>query len=316
MILKNDAIEVINSLGKQKVPFQFYCDFKGERWVIERKEGKRSFQLSIGKAGMVSTPMKVIFKAAPPTYDQFLNAFNKVIGEINYGNSFLTNLTFKTPIEVNLTLSDIFKFTTAKYKLVANDFVVFSPETFLKIEGNRIFSHPMKGTINAAIKNARDTILNDEKETAEHVTIVDLIRNDISQVACNVQVTRFRYIEEIRTNQKNLLQVSSEIIGKLPHDWHHQLGTLLTQLLPAGSISGAPKPQTLAIIHAVENYSRGFYTGICGEFDGSKLDTGVMIRFIGKENDQLYYYSGGGITSFSDPRKEYQEMIDKIYLPS
>jgi para-aminobenzoate synthetase component 1 len=62
-------------------------------------------------------------------------------------------------------------------------------------------------------------------------------------------------------------------------------------------------------------YERGFYTGICGHFNGETLDTGVMIRFIKRENNQLYYCSGGGITSFSDPEKEYQEMVDKIYLP-
>jgi para-aminobenzoate synthetase component 1 len=85
--------------------------------------------------------------------------------------------------------------------------------------------------------------------------------------------------------------------------------------LPAGSISGAPKPKTLEIIKKIEDYERGFYTGICGYFDGNALDTGVMIRFIEQEGDQLFFKSGGGITSFSDAKTEYQEMIDKIYLP-
>ena len=173
----------------------------------------------------------------------------------------------------------------------------------------------MKGTIDANIPQADEVILNDPKEIAEHVTIVDLIRNDLSQVAQNIQVDRFRYLDEIETSDKKLLQVSSEISGQLPHDWKSRIGTILTTLLPAGSISGAPKPETVRMILAFESYSRDFYTGICGHFDGESLDSGVMIRFIKQEDEQLYYCSGGGITSFSQPSKEYQEMLDKIYLP-
>lgn len=173
----------------------------------------------------------------------------------------------------------------------------------------------MKGTIDASLPDAANLVMNDPKELAEHVTIVDLIRNDLSTVADKVEVKRFRYLEEIATNHKRLLQVSSEIQGRLSSDWNSHLGTILSTLLPAGSISGAPKPETIRIIHENESYKRGFYTGICGHFNGASLDTGVMIRFIKQENEKLFYCSGGGITSFSQSAKEYQEMVDKIYLP-
>ena len=173
----------------------------------------------------------------------------------------------------------------------------------------------MKGTIDAALPNAHQSIMDDVKETAEHVTIVDLIRNDLSQVARNVEVTKFRYIDRLSTHDKELLQVSSEIRGDVGENWCEQIGDILAKLLPAGSISGAPKPETLKIIQQNEDFKREFYTGICGQFDGEQLDTGVMIRFIKQVDDQLIFCSGGGITSFSDAQKEYQEMVDKVYLP-
>jgi para-aminobenzoate synthetase component 1 len=173
----------------------------------------------------------------------------------------------------------------------------------------------MKGTIDAKIPDAEKVILDDNKETAEHYTIVDLIRNDLNSVSKRVRVERFRYIDTIVTNEKNLLQVSSEVCGELEKNYLSHIGDIIFALLPAGSISGAPKRKTIEIIAAIEGRDRGYYTGIFGIFDGHNLDSGVMIRFIEKSGTSYIYYSGGGITSFSDPLSEYQEMIDKIYVP-
>jgi len=315
---KNEAIARLNRLGGSSIPFTFYCDFLGERWCIEENslpDASRSFQLEIGEEHSVPSIEKVNFQKYPVDFSSFQRSFKNVVSEINFGNSFLTNLTFQTPVEIDLTLEEIYKYSKAKYKLHAyGEFVVFSPETFIKIEDNAICSYPMKGTIDASIPYAKERILADLKETAEHVTIVDLIRNDLSQVAENVEVTRFRFIDEIETNERKLLQVSSEIKGNLSDGWKENVGGILSKLLPAGSITGAPKPKTVRIIQENEHYERGFYTGICGYFDGKTLDTGVMIRFIHQLEDQLYYCSGGGITSFSEVEKEYKEMIDKVYL--
>ena len=173
----------------------------------------------------------------------------------------------------------------------------------------------MKGTIDAALPNAAQIILNDVKEAAEHATIVDLIRNDLSMVADKVWVESYRYLDTLSTNQKTLLQVSSEVAGLMPKDWRETLGTWLFKLLPAGSISGAPKPRTLDIIQQAEGYERGYYTGITGIFDGKNLDSGVLIRFIEKKDNHLLFKSGGGITARSEVNSEYQEVIDKVYLP-
>jgi len=94
------------------------------------------------------------------------------------------------------------------------------------------------------------------------------------------------------------------------------MGDILLSLLPAGSISGAPKIKTLEIIKEVESYRRGFFTGVFGYFDGEQLDSAVMIRFIEQNPNQLIYKSGGGITIDSNVSLEYQEMLEKVYLPT
>ncbi|WP_420316655.1 aminodeoxychorismate synthase component I [Ekhidna sp.] len=319
MLTKNEAIAKLNDLGAASQPFSFYCDFLGEKWCVE-PSGERDFKLAIdsdfskGQQSTVNGKL-LTFKKKPISLERFKQSFDQVIHQINIGNSFLTNLTFETPIDTNLSLEEIFQYSKAKYKLIVPDqFVVFSPETFVKIHNDHIYSYPMKGTIDASIPNAEEAILIDVKETAEHVTIVDLIRNDLSQVAQDVQVTKFRFIDQLKTNDKKLLQVSSEIRGHLGNEWKKNLGNILSKLLPAGSISGAPKQETIKIIEQAESYNRSFYTGICGHFDGQTLDTGVMIRFLKKVNDELVFCSGGGITSFSEAEKEYQEMVDKVYL--
>ncbi|MDP4679722.1 MAG: aminodeoxychorismate synthase component I, partial [Cyclobacteriaceae bacterium] len=252
----------------------------------------------------------------PISYALFKQQFDKVHNELMIGNSYLTNLTFPTPIQSNHSLKEIFYRSSAKYKLwIKNEFVVFSPEIFLQLNGNKMSSFPMKGTIDAAQEDAESAILSNTKEMAEHVSIVDLIRNDMSIHASEVKVKRFRYIDKINTHEKKLLQVSSEISGTLTDYGKENFGEVLFSLLPAGSISGAPKHKTLEIIKAVENYDRGYYSGVFGIFDGKTFDSGVMIRFIEQLGDQLIFKSGGGIHSLSDPKSEYEEMIDKVYVP-
>ena len=129
--------------------------------------------------------------------------------------------------------SEAFVSSEARYKLWMKDrFVVFSPEIFVKIRDEHIYSYPMKGTIDATLPDARRRILEDPKETAEHATIVDLIRNDLSMVATEVMVTRYRYIDELPTHQGALLQVSSEIRGRLAGGWQAEVGDLFFRLLP------------------------------------------------------------------------------------
>jgi para-aminobenzoate synthetase component 1 len=315
----------MNEWGSAGIPFLFIIDFEQVKPLIFRLDeidpGRLLYDINgvsnsndTFRGGKKLRPQLI---KNPESYEEYLRKFDVVKHEIALGNTFLLNLTCSTPVDPDVSLHEIFDAGNARYRLwLRDEFVCFSPEIFVSISNGKIRSFPMKGTIDATIRDAENVILNDPKETAEHYTIVDLIRNDLSIVAKNVRVKRFRYFDLIRTDTRNLFQVSSEICGDLEDGYESALGDIIFSLLPAGSVSGAPKKKTMEIIAAAEGISRGYYTGIAGIFDGKNLDSGVLIRFIEKRDNGYFYRSGGGITSFSDPQSEYREMIDKIYVPA
>ncbi len=319
----SEAIELINEYGHKRVPFLFIIDFLAKQPVViplSQVNDKELLYDFNGQTNYHTINKKLLrqfqFNKSPISLSDYQSKFTHVINQIKRGNSFLTNLSVCTKINTDLDLKTIFAQSHAKYRLWwQGKFVCFSPEIFVQVRGNRIASFPMKGTVDAALPNAAQVILENVKEAAEHATIVDLIRNDLSMVADKVWVERYRYLDTLSTNQKTLLQVSSEVAGLLPENWRETLGTWLFKLLPAGSISGAPKPRTLDIIQEAEDYERSYYTGIAGIFDGENLDSGVLIRFIENTKNGLFFKSGGGITARSEVQTEYQEVIDKVYLP-
>ena len=374
--MKQEIIDKINQLANQDEPFLFVINYQGDKafirllsdinpeeclfdfegrgnlshaWKETLKEGtseKETWKKVTSEEEISETTWQI----EPPLYEDYERNFNIVKSNIMAGNSYLTNLTCRVPVSCNLSLEDIFHRAKGKYKLLLRrkrnltPFVCFSPETFVRIKGGRIYSYPMKGTLDASLPNAEKQLMEDRKEAAEHATIVDLIRNDLSRVAEDVRVDKYRYIDVLHTNKGDILQTSSEISGRLPEDYPHHLGEILDAQLPAGSITGAPKDKTMQIIQEAEGYDRGFYTGIMGIYDQGELNSAVMIRFIEEETSpvdfetdgeknfkakegkasegkepkasrKLYFKAGGGITSKSNCRREYEEVIQKIYLP-
>ena len=317
---KENGFKTINTLAKQRTPFLFISSFDGEKIFaqpLDDLDDDIFYKLEDWRNYPVKKRTKdFTFSKSPVDFSTYKKALDEVLEEIRSGNTYLLNLTFRTPVESSLTLKEVFTYARAKFKLYFKDeFICFSPERFVEIKENTIATYPMKGTIDAHLPDAKETILADQKEMAEHVMIVDLMRNDLGIIGSDVKVEKFRYVEKIKAGKKELLQVSSKITATLPSDWKDNLGTLLSQILPAGSISGTPKKSTVNIIKHVENFDRGFYTGVFGVFDGESLRSGVMIRFIENENGKFFYKSGGGITIDSDAKSEYEELIDKIYLP-
>jgi para-aminobenzoate synthetase component 1 len=320
MKAKKEISKQMNELGKKSKPFVFLIDFEGDNGFVLPANENSSL---LWQANGISNFQKKdsVFKLNkwnifPVSFGEYKEGFDLVQSHIHNGDSYLLNYTQPTPIETNLFLEDIFHLSSARYKVLLKDkFVCFSPETYVKIIDGKISSYPMKGTMDATIENSKELILRDSKEVAEHNTIVDLIRNDLSLVATNVTLERFRYLERIKTAQYDLWQVSSKITGDLPKTYLSNIGDIVFKMLPAGSITGAPKKKTVEIIKAAENYNRGFYTGIFGYFDGKNLDSCVLIRYIENENGKLVYKSGGGITSMSEAKKEYEELIKKVYVP-
>ena len=318
----NLQFEKMDELSEKKVPFFFLVDFKMEKVEIYENSEIESAGILVDFPNFKCFPTRkesgkhIELLSFPETIEEYRPGFEVVQNNLKKGNSYLTNYTRKTRIECNLSLEEIFYAAEAKYKvLYKNQFVFFSPETFVEIKNQKIYTHPMKGTIDAATENAIEVLKADKKEKAEHYTVVDLLRNDLSMVADQVTLEEFQRIDYLQTHQKNLYAMSSEISGEIKPEFQNKIGTILKTLLPAGSILGAPKQKTMEIILEAEGFDRGFYTGVCGYFDGENVDSCVMIRFIEKEDDQLYFKSGGGITHLSKMEDEYQEVKNKIYVP-
>jgi len=336
-----DFVEQLNQWGRDQKPFVFLIDFEQKKPLAWPADACPNwFQFKFTKASSVKKELQnstkidqtfltiddALFENSklnkkpedllikyPIAVSDYQDKFNHVMDALHKGDSFLMNLTIPTPVQNKLDFQNYFDHAKSKYVIwFKEQFIAFSPETFIQIVDGKIATFPMKGTIDASLPNAKEMLLNDPKEYAEHATIVDLLRNDLSRVASKVRVTKFRYYEEIPTQNGLIGQVSSSIEGELPADYASRIGSILYDLLPAGSVSGAPKKKTAELIASIEGTDRGYYTGIAGYFDGVHLDSCVLIRYLGADN---IYHSGGGITFQSDMASEYQEMINKVYVP-
>jgi para-aminobenzoate synthetase component I len=310
----------LNAFGKEKTPFFFLIDYAAEQFDVFALDAVPKgilYQLEAQtNASSTFTCKDFTWAKTLPSKEQYNAQIQAVNEEIQAGNTYLLNLTAPTKVAFSSSLKNLFYTANAPFKLCYHErFVCFSPERFVQLKNNQISTYPMKGTIDASIPHAEEIILSDEKEKAEHVMVVDLLRNDLSMVSREVRVERFRYVEKIQAGTKELLHVSSKITGKLDEHWHENVGTILAKLLPAGSISGMPKRSSVEIIKRLEGYDRGYFTGIFGVYDGKSLDSAVMIRFLEKTEEGHIFKSGGGITLLSDVQKEYDELCDKVYIP-
>lgn len=349
-----EAFRRMNSLGRRATPFLFVFDYAlSEPHVLTENEIPADLRVAFPDHADVNAPSRLsanrsftgggpdgtsnrgsatgkdvaerrerprILSAKPVDFARYREGFETVQRGQRSGNSYLANLTFPSEVTISGSFDDVFEFADAPYRLKFGErFVCFSPECFVRISGRDLRTFPMKGTREVApgedIDDEREALLADEKERAEHATVVDLLRNDIGRVAGHVSVPRYRYIERLRFPDRSLLAASSEIWGRLDCDWRNRIGDIIREMLPAGSVTGAPKGSTCRIIEEAEVDARGFYTGVFGYFDGRNLDSAVMIRFIERDGEKLRFRSGGGITIYSDAQSEYQELIDKVAIP-
>lgn len=201
----------------------------------------------------------------------------------------------------------LFFFDYGDYKLMGS-----SPEAQLQIRDNKAVLHPIAGTFirtgdDDADKAAAERLLNDPKENAEHVMLVDLARNDLSRVCEEVAVTHYRQVQYF----SHVIHLVSEVTGKL------KPGTnpfeLLAKTFPAGTLSGAPKFRAMELIDTYEPTSRGYYGGAIGfaGFDGS-FNHAIMIRTFLSQFNTLIFQAGAGVVAASKPESELQEVNNKL----
>ncbi len=325
----------LSAWGHNKTPFFALVDFDGNLLAEPLKQGdftvnsgffqggislgagflrfKLNFAPHHGGLAAENGASKPVLKVlTPPAKADIVAAIRSLQKELGEGYSYLVNMCSQTEVSVSANPAVLFEASSAPFTVwLEDEFLSFSPEAFVTLVNDTIATTPMKGTgFDAA------ALLADSKEQAEHATIVDLLRNDLGRVAGDIRIGRYRYLTEIaQADGRILYQTSTEIQGRMGPGWQGRIGEWLPQLLPAGSITGAPKKKTVELIRAHESEPRGFFTGIAAVFDGTNFYSCVLIRYLDFTGATLKFRSGAGITIYSDPDAEYREMLHKVYLP-
>lgn len=188
-----------------------------------------------------------------------------------------------------------------------------SPESLVSVKDNRVITNPIAGTRPRGKsleedEKLKNELLEDEKERAEHLMLVDLGRNDIGRISefGTVNVDRFMEIDLY----SHVMHIVSMVSGKLKKELN--CFDALSSCLPVGTVSGAPKVRAMEIIDELENVRRGIYAGAVGYFShNGNMDTCIAIRTIVFKDDYAYVQSGAGIVYDSDPKTEYRETLNK-----
>ena len=188
-----------------------------------------------------------------------------------------------------------------------------SPETLVKLENKTLYTFPLAGTrprgkTEEEDKTLEKELLADPKELAEHNMLVDLGRNDIGKISefGSVEVENYHSIQRY----SHVMHIGSTVRGTIAEG--KDAFDAVDSILPAGTLSGAPKIKALQLINELENNKRGIYGGAIGYIDfGGNLDTCIAIRTAYKKNGKVFVRSGAGIVYDSVPETEYQESINK-----
>jgi para-aminobenzoate synthetase component 1 len=255
------------------------------------------------------------------THRGYLDAVARVREYIRAGDIFQANLSqrFQAPMtEAPFTLYERLRQTNPASFSAYLDYdgiqmLSASPERFLALEQRRVETRPIKGTIGRGVGPMHDLhlgrlLLESEKDRAENVMIVDLLRNDLSRV-CEPGSVRVPALCELE-HHPTVHHLVSTVVGTLSPD--RDATDLIRASFPGGSITGAPKVRAMEIIAELEPTERGVYCGSIGwmGLDGS-MDTSIVIRTFIVRDGQMYAQVGGGIVIDSDPEQEYQETLVK-----
>jgi anthranilate synthase component 1 len=201
------------------------------------------------------------------------------------------------------------------FHLKINDFDIIgaSPELLVKVEDGTVEIRPIAGTRHRGQTNAEDQalakdLINDEKECAEHLMLLDLGRNDVGRVSefGSVTISENMVIE----NYSHVMHIVSDVKGKLAKD-KDPFDALMSGF-PAGTVTGAPKIRAMEIIHELEQERRDIYSGAVGFFDFTgNVNTCIAIRTMIMKDGTVHFQSGAGIVHDSDPTKEFEETVNK-----
>lgn len=252
---------------------------------------------------------------------QYAGAFEKIKRYIIDGDCYQVNLAqrFSTRCDADpwLLYQNLRQLNPAPFSGYLNlpfvQVLSCSPERFIQVSGDDVKTQPIKGTRPRNPSPQQDqaqatALLNSEKDRAENVMIVDLLRNDLGKncVTGSVKVPRLFEVQQFAT----VHHLVSTIVGKLAPG--SDTIALLKGCFPGGSITGAPKIRAMEIIEELESHRRGIYCGALGYIDfNGDMDTNICIRTLTHQQGQLHFWAGGGIVHDSTLEGEYQESFDK-----
>ncbi|CUO28494.1 MAG: anthranilate synthase component I [Clostridium saudiense] len=253
--------------------------------------------------------------------EQYCNMVVKAKEYIKEGDIFQVVLSNKIEAEIEGSILDAYRVLRSTnpspymFYFYSNDIEISgaSPETLVKLENNKLYTFPLAGTRKRGKDKEEDLelekeLLADEKELAEHNMLVDLGRNDIGKISeiNSVKVDKYMSIEKF----SHVMHIGSTVSGTLRSD--KDALDAIDSILPAGTLSGAPKLRACEIINELEGNKRGIYGGAIGYIDFTgNLDMCISIRLAFAKNGKVFVRSGAGIVADSVPENEYEECINK-----
>lgn len=255
------------------------------------------------------------------SFKQYSQAFDKIKTYINAGDCYQVNLTQRFSASATGDLWTSYKALkkinpapfSAYFNTPFGQILSSSPERFLSVENRKVSTKPIKGTRPRSANKTKDkafikALQNSEKDRAENVMIVDLLRNDLGRV-CKIGSVKVPTLFEIES-YATVHHLVSTVTGELAKN--EDAISLLRASFPGGSITGAPKIRAMEIIEEIEPHRRGIYCGALGYIDfNGNMDTNIMIRSLIYNNGEVRFWVGGGIVYDSDVKEEYQETYDK-----
>ena len=253
--------------------------------------------------------------------EKFCDMVEKAKNYIYEGDIFQVVLSNKIEAEISGSLFDTYRVLRTTnpspymFYFSSDDIEIAgaSPETLVKLNNGKLYTFPLAGTRPRGKTDEEDEelerdLLSDEKELAEHNMLVDLGRNDIGRIAeiGSVKVEKYLSVEKF----SHVMHIGSTVTGTLRRDLDSL--SAIDSILPAGTLSGAPKIRACEIINELEDNKRGIYGGAIGYVDLSgNLDTCISIRIAFSRNNKVFIRSGAGIVADSVPEKEFEECLNK-----
>ena len=266
--------------------------------------------------GKLNSPLRVLFSESE--YCQMVERGKRYIRE---GDIFQVVLSNRLEADFEGSLLDAYRVLRTSnpspylFYFSSDDIEIAgaSPETLVKLQDGLLYTFPLAGTRPRGKTPQEDQelerdLLSDEKELAEHNMLVDLGRNDIGKISefGSVEVEKYLSVERF----SHVMHIGSTVRGRIRAD--RDAVDAIDAILPAGTLSGAPKLRAMEIINELENNKRGLYGGAVGYLDLSgNLDVCIAIRLAFKKNGKVFIRSGAGIVADSVPEKEYQECVQK-----